>query len=62
MNLDTVPQGTIKSFGAFGPKHEVREPLSPLADGDWMIQIKLLDSGEAIEYRRSHLLNDPQAV
>jgi Family of unknown function (DUF5397) len=62
MNLDTVPQGTIKSFGAFGPKYEVREPLRPLADGDWMIKIKLLDSGEAIEYRRSHLLNDPQAV
>jgi hypothetical protein len=62
MNLDTVPQGTIKSFGAFGPKYEVCEQLRPLADGDWMIQIKLLDSGEAIEYRRSHLLNDPQAV
>jgi hypothetical protein len=62
MNLDTVPQGAIKSFGAFGPKYEVREPLRPLADGDWMIKIKLLDSGEAIEYRRSHLLNDPQAV
>jgi hypothetical protein len=62
MNLDTVPQGTIKSFGAFGPKYEVREPLRPLADGDWMIKIKLLDSGETVEYRRCHLLNDPQAV
>jgi hypothetical protein len=62
MNLDTVPQGTINSFGAFGPKYEVREPLRRLVDGDWMIKIKLLDSGEAIEYRRSHLLNDPQAV
>jgi hypothetical protein len=37
MNLDTVPQGAIKSFGAFGPKYEVREPLRPLADGGWMI-------------------------
>ncbi len=55
MTLDNIPQCTIKSFGAFGSKYEVCEPLRPLADGDWMVKVKIIDSGEAIEYRRSHL-------
>ncbi|WP_181573459.1 DUF5397 family protein [Photorhabdus laumondii] len=29
----TIPVGTIKSFGAFGPKYEVGKLLRPLEDG-----------------------------
>jgi hypothetical protein len=54
-------QGKIKSFGAFGPKYEVGTPLRQLADGDWMVRIKLLDSGDETEYCYSHLINDPEA-
>ena len=54
-------QGKIKSFGVFGPKYEVGEPLRKLADGDWMVRIKLVESGEETEYCYSHLLNDPEA-
>jgi len=56
-----VQTGKIKSFGAFGPKYEVLEPTRVLADGDWMIGIRLVETGEVTEYRFSHLLNDPEA-
>jgi len=32
-----------------------------LENGDWMIAIKLVDTGEDIEYRYTHLLDDPEA-
>ena len=57
-----VPLGKIKSFGELGPKYEVGKPIRPLEDGDWMIQIKLVETGEETEYRHSHLLVDPEAL
>jgi hypothetical protein len=57
----TIPQGKIKSFGPFGPKYEVGSILHPLADGDWMVEVTLVDSGEKTEYRLTHLSNDPEA-
>jgi len=56
-----LAQGKIKSFGVFGPKYEVGSLLRQLADGDWMVRIKLLESGEETEYCYSHLINDPEA-
>ena len=56
-----VPTGTIKSFGPFGPKYEVGRVLRQLDDGDWMVEITLVESGEKAEYRRCHLIDDPEA-
>jgi hypothetical protein len=56
-----VPTKAIKSFGEVGPKYEVGRPLRPLADGDWMVEILLVETGETAEYRLSHLLADPEA-
>jgi len=61
MSTPSVPVGTIKSFGAFGPKYEVGQPLRPLDDGDWLIEVVLVETGEKTEYRLSHLKNDPKA-
>lgn len=55
-----VPIGKIKSFGAFGPKYEVGPPLRQLADGDWVIQVKMVETGEVAEYRWTRLLDDPE--
>lgn len=57
----TVPVGKVKSFGPFGPKYEVGQPVRQLADGDWMIEVTLVETGEKAEYRLSHLSDDPQA-
>jgi hypothetical protein len=57
-----VPVGTFKTFGEYGPPYQVGEALRPVGDGDWMVSITLIESGEVTEYRLSHLLEDPNAV
>ena len=56
-----VPVGEIKRFGPFGPKYEVGRALHQLDDGDWMVEITLVESGEKVEYRLTHLSDDPEA-
>jgi hypothetical protein len=57
----SVPLGRIKSFGPLGPKYQVGPVLRPLDDGDWLIEVTMVESGEAVEYRWTHLLDDPDA-
>ncbi|MCX7111180.1 MAG: DUF5397 family protein [Proteobacteria bacterium] len=57
-----VPIGIIKSFGVFGPKYEVGQPIRRLDDGDWLVTIKMVETGDEAEYRFTHLLDDPEAV
>ena len=38
-----VPVGKIKSFGPFGPKYEVGQALRQLDDGDWMIEVTMVE-------------------
>ncbi len=57
----TVPTGKIKRFGPFGPEYKVGMPLRQIDDGDWMIEITLITTGETAEYRLSHIADDPEA-
>ncbi|MCC8366955.1 DUF5397 domain-containing protein [Xenorhabdus sp. PB61.4] len=57
-----VPVGAIKSFGVFGPKYEVGQLIRQLEDGDWMVEIVLVETGEKTEYRLTHLNDDPKAA
>jgi hypothetical protein len=57
-----VPVNTIRTLGPVGPAYQVGRPLRQLADGDWLVQIQLLESDETGEYRLSRLLADPIAV
>ena len=54
--------GKIKSFGPLGPKYEIGQPLRELPNGDWMIAIVLVETGEKTEYRLSHLMSDSDAL
>lgn len=56
-----VPVGKIKTFGPFGPKYEVGEPVRQLEDGDWMVEVTMVETGEKAEYRLTHLSDDPEA-
>lgn len=62
LSADLTPRGRIKSFGPCGPKYEVGEPTRRTDDGDWMVAIVLVESGERAEYPLSHLLRDPDAL
>ena len=55
-----VEVGKIKSIGP-GPKYQVGPALRKLDDGDWVMEITLIETGEPMEYRLSLILSDPDA-
>jgi hypothetical protein len=57
-----APTGAIQTFGPVGPKYEVGKPLRQLTDGDWMVEILMVETGERTEYRLSQLLADLTAL
>lgn len=59
--LPAVPIGRIKSFGPFGPKYEVGRAVRRLEDGDWMVEVTMVETGEKAEYRLTRLSSDPEA-
>lgn len=61
ISAPSVPIGTIKSFGLLGPKYQVGQPLRRLDDGDWIVEVMLVETGEKTEYRLTHVNNDPKA-
>ncbi len=56
-----IPVGAVKSFGPFGPMYQVVQPIRQLDDGDWLLDIIVVESGEKVEYRLSKALADPVA-
>jgi hypothetical protein len=58
----SIPVGRIKSFGELGLKYQVGRAVRQMDDGDWMIEVKLLETGESAEYRLTHILGDPDGI
>lgn len=56
-----IPVGKIKSFGDVGEKYQVGQALRQIGDGDWLVEIKMIATGETAEYRLTHILGDPEA-
>lgn len=56
-----IPLGKIKSFGDFGPKYEVGQVLRRLEDGDWLVEVRIVETGETADDRLSRILDDPEA-
>ncbi|MCE0523515.1 MAG: DUF5397 domain-containing protein [Methylacidiphilales bacterium] len=56
-----VQIGQIKTFGVCGPKYAVtgRERLSK--EGEWLVPIRVIESGEELDYRYSRFTLDPEA-
>jgi len=57
----SIPSGKIKTFGAFGPKYQVGNSAHQLESGDWLVEIRMLESGETAEYSLFHIDADPEA-
>jgi len=51
--------GTYRRFGEFGPVYKVLGVDREFADGDAMLRVLVVESGEEAEYRLSHALEDP---
>jgi len=52
--------GQFRQLGPFGPAYQVTKILKTLNDGDCLVRIHLLESGEETDYRYSRLKNDPE--
>lgn len=59
--MRTIPTGKIKTFGYFGIMYEVGDIIRQLDDGDTLVEITLVESGEKAEYRLSCIEEDPEA-
>jgi hypothetical protein len=57
-----LPIGKIKTFGALGPKYEIMGNARPSENGEWLVPIKVIESGEELDYRYSRLSLDPDAL
>lgn len=61
MQIAQIPTGTIKTFGEYGIPYQVGEKAETLPDGDILVNITLIQTGEQEQYRLSKLLQDPNA-
>jgi hypothetical protein len=53
--------GKIKRFGEFGPPYQAGRAVRRLPDGDWLVEITLIQTDEIANYRLSRLNDDPEA-
>lgn len=53
-----MPVGRIKGIGS---TRELDQALHPLDDGDWMIEVTMLEKDKKAEYRPVRLAEDPDA-
>jgi hypothetical protein len=51
--------GTWRCFGAPGPVHGIIAAGKQLADGDRLMRVRVVGSGEELDYRLSDILDDP---
>ncbi len=52
--------GTWRRFGALGPVYEIIGEGRPLADGDRLMRIRVVESGEEVDYKLTAILEDPK--
>lgn len=52
--------GTFRRFGAAGPVYEIAAAGKELPDGDVAMRIRVVESGEELDYPYSAIIEDPK--
>jgi Family of unknown function (DUF5397) len=52
--------GTWRRFGAAGPVYEIIGLGNELPDHDRMMRVRVVESGEEVDYRFTDILDDPR--
>ena len=52
--------GTWRRFGVAGPVYEIVSAEEELPDGDRLMRIRVLETGEEADYRLTYILDDPE--
>ncbi len=65
MESSIVPQpatlvGTWRRFGPMGPVYEIIAMGNELPDGDHLMRVRVIESGEEVDYRFTDILEDPK--
>jgi len=65
MEATMIPQpqtlvGTWRRFGSVGPVYEIIGTGDDLSDGDRMMRVRVIESGEEVDYRFTDILEDPK--
>lgn len=60
--LPTKLVGTWRRFGVAGPVYEIVHAGAELEDGDRMMRVRVLETGEEVDYRLTDILEDPFEV
>jgi hypothetical protein len=62
MNMMQLPElvGTCRRFGSLGPVYEIVAEGSGLPDCDRLMRIRVVESGEEVDYKLSDILDDPK--
>ena len=54
--------GRFHRFGADGPAYEVLKAEAVASAGDWLMRIRILTTGEEVDYLASRIKADPTEV
>jgi len=52
--------GTWRRFGAAGPVYEIIDVGREAPDGDQIMRVRVIESGEEADYKSSDILDDPR--
>jgi hypothetical protein len=52
--------GTWRRFGVVGPVYEIVEAGKELDDGDRLMRVRVVETGEELDYRFTDILDDPR--
>ena len=52
--------GTWRRFGAVGPVYEIIGTGGELPGGDQVMRIRVVETGEELDYRLAEILDDPR--
>ena len=52
--------GTWRRFGVVGPVYEIVKAGDELPNGDRMMRVRVLESGEEVDYKLTDILDDPK--
>lgn len=61
--LQIEPQiliGTWRRFGTFGPAYEIIAKGKKLPTGDETLRIRVIETGEELDYKLADVLDDPK--
>lgn len=51
--------GTWRRFGVFGPVYEIIGASGELAGGSQLMRVRVVETGEELDYRLTEILDDP---